>query len=389
MEQIISPRIIDAQLTMPSPAELPLLFDMVYDELLGISVLGEFWRDDDITEICVDAWNSVTVERNGILMRTPASFRDREHAESVARSLAQKVSDRSLTPVNPLVTAELDGARVTFCYKPVVKGGLSITMRKFVPLLGMAELVERSSLTNDMVAFLADCVKAKANVLISGGTGTGKTTQINALSEFIPDDERVVTIEDAFELSLTNQHVVSLQTKESASADDTVSITQDMLLVNALRMRPDRIIVGEIREAKGATVMLAAANTGHDGTMSTIHANTADRALNFRLAGFVRTGAGMANEVACAEVAGAINLIIQVTRRHGRRFISDIAVVDQSYVVNGAIGTRSVFTASLRIGPNGEVPAPEFRRVGWVGADTELGMKLTDAGIDTTRWVEA
>lgn len=364
----------------PEYSRLPMLSQIIsiaYDELLGVSVLGPLWRDDDVTEILVDAWDRVVIERHGRLEETnpPVKFRDPEHARKIARDLALKVSDRALTPANPLVTAELPGARVAFAIDKVVKSGLSISMRKFRPLLNMDGLLQMGALNDEMRDFLADCVRARANVLVSGGTGTGKTTMINALSSFIPHTERVITIEDAYELKMDTPHWVALQTKEAASADDEIVVTMADLLVTVLRMRPDRIIVGEIREPKGAAVMLQAANTGHDGTMTTIHANTADRALNFRMVSFARTGASMSAEVAASEVSSAINLVIQVVRRAGRRFISEIAVVDPSCIKDGLIRPVPMFAASLIDN------SPVFERVGFLPSGTELGMKLDELGL--------
>lgn len=369
-------------------ARIPMLreiIDLAYDELVGISVLGPLWRDDDITEIMVDAWDKVTVEHNGRLMLTNVRFRDKEHARKIARDLALKVSDRALTPANPLVTAELPGARVQFVIDKVVKTGISVSVRKFRPLLGVDKLLAVGAMSEEMRDFLADAVRARANVLVSGGTGTGKTTIINALSSFIPDSERVITIEDSYELALSNTHWVALQTKEAASADDTVRITLADLLVSTLRMRPDRIIVGEIREGTGAAVMLQAANTGHDGTMTTIHANSADGALNFRMVNLARTGGGMASEVAAAEVASAINLVIQVTRESGRRFISEVAVVDPSQLENQLIRPEAVFSGTLVKDLANDTNRVEFRRCGGVRPDTELGLKLQDSGL-LGRW---
>ena len=370
----------------PEYARIPVLQQLIayaYDELIGISVLGALWRDDDVTEILVDSWDKVVVERNGELIRTSIKFRDEEHARKIARDLALKVSDRALTPATPLVTAELPGARVTFAIGKVVKSGLSISMRKFRPLMQMDALLRVGALSEEMRDFLADCVRARANIVVSGGTGTGKTTFINALSEFIPDSERVVTIEDAYELKLSNGNWVALQTKEAASSDDSVVVSMADLLVLTLRMRPDRVIVGEIREPKGAAVMLQAANTGHDGTMTTIHANSADRALNFRLVGLARTGASMDAEVAAAEVASAVNVVIQVERRAKRRYVSSVAVVDPTMLKQGLIRPEEMFVGKL-VEEGGELRTV-FERRGSVSDDTELGLKLEDAGA-LERW---
>lgn len=380
-EQVLSEKAVaQTMFTSMKRGRAPELFEIAYDEFVGLGPLAPLWWDDDVTEIMVDRFDMIYVERNGRILETPARFQSPEHASQLARQLAEKFSGRSVSNANPLVTSELPGARVTFAFGDVVRSGISITLRKFRPLLGMASLMERGALSVEMRNFLADAVAARATVLVSGGTGTGKTTMINALSEFIPDTERVVTIEDAYELKLSSRYVVSMQSKERTTADSKVEITQADLMINALRMRPDRIIVGEIREPKGAAVMLQAANTGHDGTMSTIHANTAAAALNFRLVGLVQTASGMSSEVALREVSTAIDLVIQVTRRAGLRLISEIAVLDPSCIRNGEIVPQTLFTGSLVNG------VPTFHRVGRVGTDTVLAVKLAEAGLDPTRW---
>jgi pilus assembly protein CpaF len=385
LKGILWPQLLDRpEFGRLSPEYLAGVVELAYDELIGVSVVGPFWRDDGVTEILIDGWDSISIEREGRLLRTPLAFQDLDHAQTVARQLALKVSDRALNPRTPLVTAELPGARVTFAIDSVVKSGISVSMRKFPKLMQMDQLLGFRALTGQMRDFLADCVQARANILVSGGTGTGKTTFINALSEFIPDSERVITIEDAYELSLRNTHWVALQTKEAASADDEVRIDLADLLVSTLRMRPDRVIVGEIREPKAAAVMLQAANTGHDGTMTTVHANSASRALNFRMAGMVRTEANMPNEVAAAEVASAIDVVVQVVRSQGRRFVTEVAVVDIDDVDSGVIRPRPVFAGELVADATGIQPV--FRQVGAVGADTVLAMKLRDAGLHH-RWV--
>jgi pilus assembly protein CpaF len=388
LNSALNPRFVDnPEFNQLPPAMLNGVVELAYDELVGVSVVGPFWRDDEVTEILIDGWDSIAVERGGQLFRTPLKFRDLEHAQSVARQLALKVSDRALNPRTPLVTAELPGARVTFAIGSVVKSGISVSMRKFPPLLGMTELLERGALNAEMRDFLADCVRARANILVSGGTGTGKTTVVNALSEFVPDSERVITIEDAYELSLSNTHWVALQTKEAASADDDVRIGLADLLVNTLRMRPDRIIVGEVREPHGAHTMLQAANTGHDGTMTTIHANSADRALNFRLAGMVRTAGNVPPEVAAAEVASAINVVVQIVRERGRRFISEVSVVDVTGVDGALISTDTVFVGVMRTEKGSDTePRPTFFNRGRVRADTVLAMKMREAGVHNN-WV--
>ena len=351
--------------------ESEIILDLVVDEMSGISVLGELFRDPSVDEILVDRWDVVSVERHGSLERTSISFRDPQHAESCARVLALKISDRAVSRAIPLVTAELPAARITFAFGAVVKGGLSITIRKFRPLLGLEDLLEYGSLNPDMVAFLRDAVRARAGILVSGGTGTGKTTIVNLLSSFIPDTERVVSIEDAFELKLANTHVVSLQTKEASSLDDTVSVTLAELLRNTLRMRPDRIIVGEIREGAGAMVMLTAASTGHDGTLTTVHANSAEGAVNERLPDLVRQSrGGLETETILRSISNAFDLVIHVSRtRDGRRYLSQISAVAD--IADGHIRLQPVFTGTETAhGIRFEQHA--------LGADTELARRLAE-----------
>lgn len=385
-EARISPRMLDARIVLDSSTDAQAVLDLAYDELTGISILGDLWRDDQVDEICIDAWNRIAVERRGKLELTGYRFRSPEHARAVARQMSQKISDRGVSNVNSLVTAQLPQARVQFVYGPLSAEGLAITIRKFRPLLGMVKLLEVGALSQEMADFLAACVRARSTIIVSGGTGTGKTTAINALSEFIPDDERVITIEDAFELQLSNTHVVSLQAKQRASADDSVMVSQADLLVASLRMRPDRIVVGEIREPSAAAVFFDAANTGHDGSMTTIHADSAASALNNRLAALLmRSHGGFSEAVARESVAQAVQLVVQITRHHsGRRFISEISVVDPNYRNETAVRPQAMFVTEVT--PSGEVV---HRRVGALGSDTQLRMKLANAGEEVERWTTA
>jgi pilus assembly protein CpaF len=360
--------------------ELTASYDLAYDELIGISILGPLWRDDSVSEILVDAWNRIYIERAGRLEQTPITFRDHEHALTVARNLALVTSDRAVSATNPAVTAEVAGARVAFTVGKIVKSGIALSIRKFGRLMDAAGLLAAGSYSTEMRDFLADCVGVRANILVAGGTGTGKTTMINALSGFIGRDERVITIEDAFELQLNIPYWVQLQTKEAASADDEVRVSLADLLKHTLRMRPDRIIVGEIREPDGAVVMLQAANTGHSGTMTTIHADTPIQALNYRLAYLARTGARMEQDVAAAEVATAINLIVQISRERGRRFVRDISVVDITCLEGARIQPRQVFSGHLD-----EDGTPVFTRTGGVEDGTALAALLDSAGL-LDRW---
>lgn len=358
--------------------DLQIILDMAYDELIGLGPLGPLWRDDDITEIMVTGPSKVTVERNGELLVSPAKFKDLEHLMQICRDLSQRVDDRSVSRTNPLVTAQLPGARVQFVLNPVNPvAGASIVIRKFRPLFGIQDLLNFGALNDEMVVFLNDVVASRATILVSGGTGSGKTTMINALSEFIPDSERVITIEDALELKLSNTHVESLLTKEAASADDKIEVTQSDLLVASLRMRPDRIIIGEIRDGNGCAVMLQAANTGHDGTMTTVHANNPTLALD-RLSVLLRRVDSMPKDLALAEVSSAFQVVVQVVRQRSRRFVSHISLVDLKHPGK----TVTIFKGEYPMGSD----APTFAKVGYVGAETELGSRMLANGIDLSTW---
>ena len=381
--RVIKPILATNGLKIADPTDIPPILQMAYDELIGISVLGDLWRDDSVSEILVDGWDKISVEIAGKLSRTNISFRDALHANSVARSLALRVSERQVSRSINLVTSELPRARVQFAYGPVVKGGLAIAIRKFSALLDLNKLKSLNALNEEMEQFLKDCVHSRAGILVSGGTGTGKTTIINLLSSFIPSTERIVTIEDAFELSLTGTHIVSLQTKEASSADDTVSVSLSQLLKATLRLRPDRIIVGEIREGEGAEVMLAAANTGHDGTMTTIHANTPDMAVNERLVDLIRQNRNSSDDAIRRTIASAFELVVQVERgRKGNRFISGIMQVDRDFINSeGILALRPIFTGA----DNGD-GTTLFKKENKVQKNTVLEHKLEDYDILT--WLE-
>jgi pilus assembly protein CpaF len=384
LERIVAPILSANRHITVGVDEFSPVMDLLYDQLIGLGPLGPLWRDDAITEIMVDGYDRVSIERSGRLLATDVTFADLSDAQSVARNLAQQAAGRAVSDASPIADAFLDGARVNIAYGSIVKNGLAITIRKFVDLLGMDKLIEFGALDSAMRAFLETAVEARATILVSGGTSSGKTTMINALSEAIPDSERVVTIEDALELQLVNRFVTSLQTKERASSDDTVFVTQADLLKNTLRMRPDRIIVGEIREPAGAVVMLQAASTGHEGTMTTIHANNAAEALNIRLAQLIRTGAGVADDIAKHNIAAAFDLVVQVSKVNGRRLITEIA----------EIGTDSFDGRHIEPRPlwRGRVTADRhtvFDRADGIDAGGELAARIRAAGTDPGPWCRA
>lgn len=378
-QELLEPRLASAGIQIPTLEDLEVVFDIAYDELLGIGPLGPLWRDETVNDIMVSGPDKVTIQRSGLLEVTPVRFRDLEHLQATARRLGEiSKDDRAISPTNPLAMIQLPGARVQFVWAPLAVSKVAISIRKFGKLFGMDDLLRMGSLTPAMRDFLAACVVARATIVISGGTGSGKTTFINALSESIPDNERVITIEDSVELQLRNTHVEALVTKEAASADDRHLWGQDELLKASLRLLPDRIIVGEIRDGKGCAVMLEAANTGHAGTLTTIHADNPRLALS-RMAKLLRRVDSMPDDVARSEVATAINLVVQVTLSRGKRFVSHISAVDPE---SGE--TTDIFRGEHA--PGNE--APTFRQTSALGPDTALGTLMLKAGQDPSVWKE-
>jgi pilus assembly protein CpaF len=380
LEKSIRNTPVSSGLATIGSADVQLVFDMVVDELTGISVLGIPWRDSGVDEILVDSWDKISIERNGKLELTSLKFRDFEHAKRTAQHLSEQISKRVVSDSSPLVTGELPGGRITIALGAVVKSGLSITIRKFRNLLSIEDLLEAGSLSSEMRDFLRDCVIARSGILVSGGTGSGKTTIINILSQFIPDTQRVISIEDAFELKLANTHVVSLQTKEAASMDDEIKVTLADLLHSTLRMRPDRIIVGEIREPAGAVVMLDAASTGHDGTMTTIHASSPFNAVNERLPGLIRQDRHGDTASILRSIVSAFEVIVQIKKSvDGRRYIATIAALGDIDPQTNTIAIEEIFTSTA------DAKGISFSR-NRLRAETTLGIRLSEQG--GNRWLQ-
>ena len=297
------------------------------DDMIGLGPLEPFLSDDDVTDILANGPFSVYVERHGKLERTNARFRDSEHLVSIAQRIASAIG-RRIDDSSPMVDARLaDGSRVNIVLPPLVLNGGTISIRKF-PKRGLTldAMVRLDSLSSDIARLLRIAARSRLNILISGGTGTGKTTLLNAVSRYIDADERIITIEDAVELRLQQPHVVQMETRPP-NIEGVGHIPQRELVRNSLRMRPDRIIVGEVRGAE-AFDMLQAMNTGHDGSMSTIHANSPRDAL-FRLENMVMM-ANLSLPLAAVrmQIASALNLIVHVERmRDGVRRVQYIAEV--------------------------------------------------------------
>jgi pilus assembly protein CpaF len=299
----------------------------ITDDILGYGPLENFLRDDSVTEVMVNAYDQIYVERLGKLERTQASFADNSHLLRIIDKIVSQIG-RRVDEASPMVDARLpDGSRVNAIIPPLALKGPTLTIRKFArDPYTMNDLISFGSISPKAAQFLAACVKGKLNVLISGGTGTGKTTTLNAMSAFIPGDERIVTIEDAAELQLQQEHVITLESRPpNIEGQGEVRIRE--LVRNALRMRPDRIIVGEVRGPETLD-MLQAMNTGHEGSLTTIHANSPRDALS-RLETLVMTaGVELPLRAIREQVSSAFDLLVQITRLvDGSRRISHVTEV--------------------------------------------------------------
>jgi pilus assembly protein CpaF len=320
-------RLVDEEKTPLSLVEKDRVIEEILDEVFGLGPLEPLLQDPTVSDILVTGPKLVYVERGGKLYRTSVEFKDDSHLLRIIEKIVSRVG-RRVDESSPLVDARLpDGSRVNAAIPPVAVDGPLLSIRRFGRTAMKGEdLVAKLAFTEGMLDLLKACVKARLNILICGGTGSGKTTLLNALSSYIPEDERIVTIEDAAELRLQQTHVARMETRP-ANVEGTGAIHIRQLVINALRMRPDRIIVGEVR-AEEALDMLQAMNTGHDGSLTTIHANTPRDGL-----GRLEVMVGMANanmglRSIRQQVASAVNLFVQVARfSDGSRRVTHITEV--------------------------------------------------------------
>jgi pilus assembly protein CpaF len=299
----------------------------VLDELLGLGPLEPLLADETITDILVNGYKTVFVERNGLLERVPTRFQDERHLLRIIQKIVSAVG-RRIDESSPFVDARLaDGSRVNAIVAPLAIDGSLLSIRKFAKKrISMQRLIELGSIPAPVAEVLSAIVGSRRNVLISGGTGSGKTTLLNALSSFIDGRERIVTIEDSAELQLQQEHVARLETRPP-NIEGRGEVTQRDLVKNALRMRPDRIIVGEVRAGE-AFDMLQAMNTGHDGSMTTVHANTARDALSRVEQMIGMSGIEISAASARAQIASAVNIVIQIGRHaDGRRRMLSLAEI--------------------------------------------------------------
>jgi pilus assembly protein CpaF len=317
----------EAETTPLSLHERDTIVVDVLNELFGLGPLEAILRDPEVSDILVNGYNKIFVEKNGRLEPVDAVFKDDRHLMRIIERIVSTVG-RRIDESSPMVDARLlDGSRVNAIIPPLAIDGPSLSIRRFrTDKVGAQDLVKYTSLTQPMLDFLKAAVAARLNIIISGGTGAGKTTLLNVLSGFIPDNERVITIEDAAELMLRQRHVVRLETRP-ANIEGKGAVKQRHLVINALRMRPDRIVVGEVR-GEEAVDMLQAMNTGHDGSLTTIHANSPRDAL-YRLDTMVAMAdLNLPDKAIRQQVASAIQFIVQVTRlSDGVRRVTNITEI--------------------------------------------------------------
>src|SRR5579862_2124432 len=368
--------LIDGEPTLLSSTEKQQICDEVLDEVFGLGPLEPLLKDPTISDILVNTAQHVYVERRGLLELTNVAFRDDQHLLRIIDKIVSQVG-RRIDESTPMVDARLsDGSRVNAIIPPLAVDGPILSIRRFsTDKLMPNDLVERKALTQGMIEMLEAAVKAKLNVIIAGGTGSGKTTLLNALSVFINSKERIVTIEDAAELQLKQPHVVRLETRP-ANLEGGGAVRQRELLVNSLRMRPDRIVVGEVR-GEEALDMLQAMNTGHDGSLTTVHANSPRDAVS-RLEVMVSLANSNMQLVSIRQqIASAVHLLVQASRMSdGSRRVMSITEVTG---MEGEIITlQDLFVFEKRgMDPDGKVVG----RFAATGIRPKFYEKLLSAGI--------
>ncbi len=319
VERLIADIATERRVQMNGREQRGMAADLVHD-MLGLGPLETLLEDDLINDIMVNGPHRIFIERRGKVEISPVRFRDTAHLSNICQRIAAGVG-RRIDESSPMVDARLkDGSRVNIVFPPLALDGPYLSIRKFSKKsIDFAKLIEFGAMTAPVARVLEIVCRCRLNVVISGGTGSGKTTLLNAMSRMIDPAERVVTVEDAAELQLQQPHVVRLETRP-ASLEGRGEITQRDLMRNALRMRPDRIIIGEVRSGE-AFDMLQAMNTGHDGSMSTVHANTTRDALT-RIENMVQMGSmGLPSRAIRTQIAGAVHVIVQIERQRdgGRR----------------------------------------------------------------------
>jgi pilus assembly protein CpaF len=375
-------QIIDEEQVPLSADERRRLIRDVADDVMGYGPLQRFLDDDSVTEIMVNRMDQIYVERKGHVTLTDARFGSEDHLRKVIERIVSKVG-RRIDESSPLVDARLeDGSRVNAIIPPLAVNGSSLTIRKFskVPLT-VQNLINFGTMTTEMAELLDACVKAKLNIIVSGGTGTGKTTLLNVLSSFLPESDRIVTIEDAVELQLQQQHIVRLESRPP-NTEGKGAVTIRELLRNSLRMRPDRIVVGEVRGGESLD-MLQAMNTGHDGSLSTVHSNSPRDAVARLETLVLMAGMDLPLRAIREQIASAVDLIIQIARlRDGTRRITHVTEVQG---MEGEIVTLQdafVFDYSAGMDSSGRFlgkPVPTGIRPRFIDRFEDMGITVSPA----------
>jgi pilus assembly protein CpaF len=346
--------ILDEEGRLLTDTDKSRLIEEIKNELLGLGPLEPLLWDDEITDILVNGHRQIYVEKRGKLYSTEIKFQDDQHLMLIIDRIVSQVG-RRVDEASPMVDARLpDGSRINAIIPPLALDGPSLSIRRFGrKRFNIQDLVDKNTLPAEMVDFLNTIVRARLNVLVCGGTGSGKTTMLNCLSAFVPENERIVTIEDSAELSLQQPHVVRLETRP-ANVEGKGEVSQRDLVKNTLRMRPDRIIVGEVR---GAEVfdMLQAMSTGHDGSIATIHANTPRDSMGRLEMMMLLSGISIPQRAMRQQIASALNIIVHVSRlSDGTRKVMRISEI--SGMEGDMVMMQDLFEFKrTSVGPNGEV----------------------------------
>lgn len=374
---ILVERLLAEQKILLNEIEKQALVDEIVDELIGLGPLEPLMRDPTVTDILCNTYRNIYVERHGVLERTNSRFVSDTHMMTIIDRIVSRVG-RRIDESTPMVDARLpDGSRVNAIIPPLSIDGPTLSIRRFSKdPLKMENLIAFKSITPEIARFLSGCVQARLNIMISGGTGTGKTTMLNILSSYIPNRERIVTIEDAAELQLQQEHVVRLETRPP-SIEGTGQVTQRDLVRNSLRMRPDRIIIGEVRGAE-AFDMLQAMNTGHEGSLTTIHSNSPRDSLTRLESMILMTGVDLPESAMRFMISSALDLIIQIVRfSDGTRRVTSVSEV---VGMEGSVITlQEIFVFERRgVDKNGRV----LGRFHATGIRPSFSDKLVAAGID-------